>query len=98
MKPEVYVMDEARHFFALSFIMRIFGPYMGFTVPLWAGTSLSLCVSLSLSLSLSLSIHVSNAPASLAPLSLTIRPLSLSMHHNRHPALGRCSAGRAASV
>lgn len=37
MKPEVYVMDEARHFFALSFIMRIFSPYMGFTIPLWAG-------------------------------------------------------------
>jgi len=36
MKPEVFVMDEMRHFFALQFIMRVFGPYMGFTIPLWA--------------------------------------------------------------
>jgi len=37
LKPEVFVMDEARHFFALTFIMRVFGPFMGITVPLWAG-------------------------------------------------------------
>jgi len=36
MQPEVFVMDEMRHFFALQFIMRVFGPYMGMTVPLWA--------------------------------------------------------------
>ena len=29
-------MDEARHFFALQLFMRVFGPYMGFTVPFWA--------------------------------------------------------------
>ncbi|EKX32918.1 hypothetical protein GUITHDRAFT_120903 [Guillardia theta CCMP2712] len=34
--PVHLVYDEARHFFLLSYLMRVFNPIMGFTVPFWA--------------------------------------------------------------